>query len=131
VRIPNVSSPPPRSANLAQPADLVRALADWFGAELPPSMPREFVVASGADSERAIRTLAWMLRQPPPGDAGAAPPAVELYAKPDDRWEANEVANRCSDVAARLLSALDSFWSATSNSSPLPPLDRDLVGPAD
>lgn len=46
-------------------------------------------------------------------------PAVELYRKPDDRWEANEIANRCPSVAERLLAALDGAGA--------PLLDDDLT----
>jgi hypothetical protein len=28
---------------------------------------------------------------------------IELYAKPDDRWEANEVADRCPGVVDEML----------------------------
>jgi hypothetical protein len=71
-----------------------------------------------------------MLRQPPQHELSTAPSIAELYAKPDDRWEANDVASRCPDVAARLLSVLDGLHSATGNASAGPPLDRDLVIPA-
>jgi hypothetical protein len=49
--------------------------------------------------DRALRTPAWLLRTPDEGPA-------ELYAKPGDRWEVNEVANLCPEVAAGLQAAL-------------------------
>ena len=124
-RMPGASSPSPRFSKLTEPADLVATLAHWFGVEAPAPPARDFVVASGSDGERAIRTLAWMLRQPPQQDSIAPPPNAELYAKPDDRWEANEVASLCPDVAARLLAALDSAQASTA----APPLDPDLLMP--
>jgi arylsulfatase A-like enzyme len=145
VRIPGVNPPPSRSPQLAQPVDIAATLLDWF--EHSP-LPREqgavgafsvveprsgdsarpYVIALGGHGERVIRTSAWMLRQAPtdggfsesPGTAG-----LELYVKPDDRWEANEVAARCPDVAARLLAALE---RAALNDSP-EPLDKDLFIP--
>jgi hypothetical protein len=52
---------------------------------------------------------------------------TQLYVKPDDRWEANEVADRCPDVTERLLAALDQL-------SPGPTIapagwDADLLEP--
>jgi arylsulfatase A-like enzyme len=124
VRTPGASSPPPRISNLTQPVDLVSTLAHWFGLESPAPPARDFIVASSAAGERAIRTPAWLLRQPPRQNS-ETPPSVELYVKPDDRWEANEVADRCPDVAARALAALDA-----AQSSPVSPtLDPDLLTP--
>jgi arylsulfatase A-like enzyme len=134
VHTPGDEAPPPRSAELMQPADLQSLLLNWFNPPAPanPSTPpRQFVTASNQSGERMIRTPAWMLRQLPPtvSESGEQPPppAVELYAKPDDRWEANEVADRCPDVAERLLAVLD---AASANNKPpaeIPPLDDDLV----
>ena len=45
-------------------------------------------VAVAASGERALLTHEWLLRQPPDGDP-------QLFAKPDDRWEHNDVARRC------------------------------------
>jgi arylsulfatase A-like enzyme len=126
IRVPGVNSPPPRVANLTQPADLVATLAHWFGLESSAPPARHYVVASSSTGERAIRSPAWMLRQPPRHDLDTSAPSLELYAKPDDRWEANEVASRCPDVAARLLAVLDSAQSSAG----APPLDPDLLTPA-
>ena len=54
---------------------------------------RDRLLLSSPDAETAIRTPAWYLRQSDP---------PELFAKPDDRWEVNDVANRCHDVVDRL-----------------------------
>jgi arylsulfatase A-like enzyme len=125
VRRPAAPHPPPRSPQLALPIDLAATLVDWFdlpssGAAphaasllsselaLPAPSRRQYVVARGKHEERAVRTAAWMLRQAPLAPSGGddAPPAVELYAKPDDRWEANEVASRAPEIAARLLAVV-------------------------
>jgi arylsulfatase A-like enzyme len=126
IRTPGAQAPPPRSANFSQPSDLVATLAAWFGLESPAAPSRDFVVASSCDGERAIRTPAWMLRQPPQQDSNAQAPVAELYVKPDDRWEANEVASRVPEVAARLLAALDKVQSGADSF----PLDEDLLIPA-
>jgi hypothetical protein len=41
-----------------------------------------------------------------------------LFAKPDDRWEANEVASRCPDAVEQLDAALDEFRRATQSAHP-------------
>jgi hypothetical protein len=45
--------------------------------------------------ETALRTPEWHLIVSPAA-------ALRLYVKPDDRWELNEVADRCHDVAELL-----------------------------
>ena len=75
-------------------------------------------IASGA--ERAIRTPAWYLR------AGEEP---ELFAKPDDRWEVNDVASRCPEVVEGLQEALRQYEQAMSAGTvpELPPLGEILL----
>ena len=58
-----------------------------------------------AGAERAIRTPAWHFR------GGDEP---ELFAKPDDRWEVNNVATRCPDVVEGLQEALRQYEGAIS-----------------
>jgi hypothetical protein len=41
-------------------------------------------------------------------DASANAPA-ELYVRPDDRWEMNDVAKLCPEVTERLTRDLDEF----------------------
>jgi hypothetical protein len=122
---------PPRSANLMQPVDLQSSLLTWFGISPPKFVPaqRQFVISSSADGERIIRTPAWMLRQTPAKTAAdpGGPPALELYAKPDDRWEANEIANRCPDVAERLLAVLEMASASNNQPMEIPPFDDDLL----
>jgi arylsulfatase A-like enzyme len=58
-----------------------------------------------ARSERTIRTPAWMLRESRAPDGQR----YELFAKPDDRWEANEVSSRCCEAVELLAAELDRF----------------------
>jgi hypothetical protein len=51
-------------------------------------------VISSETGERLIRTRAWQL------NVGES---TELYVKPDDRWEANDVASRCGEVVELML----------------------------
>ena len=71
---------------------------------------------------QALRTPAWLLVRRHDGRR-------ELYAKPDDRWEANEVANRCPEAVEQLDAALDEFQRVTQSSHPaqLSPLSTLLL----
>ena len=72
--------------------------------------------------EAAIRTESWHLRVP--GD-GAAP---ELFVKPDDRFEKNEVADRCPEIVSGLVDALQVARQLPPESPPatLAPLADEL-----
>jgi arylsulfatase A-like enzyme len=61
-----------------------------------------------ADGQRAIRTPAWFLRQ----SLADGETRHELFAKPDDRWEANEVSSRGGDIVELLAAELDRFEQA-------------------
>ena len=63
------------------------------------------VAYAASDRQRAIRTPAWFLRE----SLSDASPRRELFAKPDDHWEANEVSSRCADVMELLAAELDRF----------------------
>jgi len=122
------ATPLPRSDALWQPADVGATLGDWFhldrsamqpdGVSLLPHLKnqpcddRELAVAAGPD-ELAIRTSSWMLRQ-----SGAN--TCQLYSKPDDRWEHNDVAGLCPDIVDELRQALADVEAARDSDQPLP-----------
>ncbi|MCA9166858.1 MAG: hypothetical protein KDB23_04295 [Planctomycetales bacterium] len=112
-----------RSQTIVQLTDVRATLAHWLlpaGGDPPGGLlarvdgesaivtdevPR--LAISRAGEERAIRTSAWHVcykQQPPTYDAGDATAGGasdwQLYLKPDDRWEVNDVADRCPDVLA-------------------------------
>jgi arylsulfatase A-like enzyme len=134
LRFPDGLGAASRSQALVEPADLWATLLDrWRIAGASPTgqslMPlvreepvatRDRLVVVGTGQERAIRTPAWYLRK-------AEPP--ELYAKPDDLWEVNNVSNRCQEVVDCLLDATDQFEQAiySGNVADLPPLNGVLV----
>jgi len=113
MRLPGAAGAMARCQALVQPADLNATLLDWFGTASDPApggghslLPlvagksssvrdRAFTTAGG---ERSIRTADWFLR---------SADVDELFAKPDDRWDANEVADRCQDVVERLRTELE------------------------
>ncbi|HEY1066347.1 MAG TPA: sulfatase-like hydrolase/transferase, partial [Pirellulales bacterium] len=90
------------------------------------------------DREYAIRTPAWHLQQPramletveenpsKPFDMDDAR-GCRLFAKPDDRWEVNDVAGRARHVVEKLLPLAADMRSAlrTGDLDP-PPLDESL-----
>ncbi len=69
---------------------------------------RDALVATSQLGHRAIRTCEWCLRQ----DSSTAP-SSELFVRPDDRWEANDVAKLCPDVVEALSKTMDEMLSTT------------------
>jgi arylsulfatase A-like enzyme len=130
MRFPDELGKLARTQALVQPADLPGTLIEALALGEAPSMLRASsllrLLRGEVDSmrdrlisvgphDRAVRTAAWHLRQPITG-------AQELYAKPSDRWEVNEVANLLPEIAAGLAAILnDSSQSETANPpAPLP-----------
>jgi hypothetical protein len=67
-----------------------------------------------------MRTPAWYLR------AGGQP---QLFVKPDDRWEINDVVSRCPGIVEGLQTALTQYELAlpAARISQLPPLSPALL----
>jgi hypothetical protein len=112
MRFPNAAGAAVRSQALVEPADLWATLLDWWEVDAPasptgqsllplvrqqPGVLRDRLCIQGVGTQRAIRTPAWYLR------AAAEP---ELFAKPSDRWETNNVSTRCQEVVECLQDAL-------------------------
>jgi hypothetical protein len=110
--------------NLTQPCDLGPILLRWFeaseqdagsraivaGDDAIANAPRITAFSVGSQEELAVRTDSWALRRfVTKRPDGTEAPAVELFSKPDDRWEANEIANRCPEEAASLLAIAEDF----------------------
>jgi arylsulfatase A-like enzyme len=120
MRLPDPLATAARTQALVQPADLYPTLLDWYRVSAEPSagghslLPiirgdrdrvrdRACVVTDG---EQGIRTKAWYLRRAEQN---------HLFAKPDDRWEVNEVSDRCGDVPQLLTDALEHFARAAQS----------------
>jgi len=127
---------PARFAGLTQPADLAATLSDWFG--LKPTGDghsllaakhgqradwRQVVVAQDAGNQRVVRTPAWMLKEQLATDVRVLPP--QLYSKPDDRWEVNDVASRCQATVGSLLAVLAEHERRFAAALALQPFDLD------
>jgi arylsulfatase A-like enzyme len=116
----------PHSPTAASVMPLVRAPSETFplpsGREAGPFVGwrRDRLCAAGREGQRAIRTPAWYLR------TDLAP---ELFGKPDDRWEVNNVASRCAEVVERLQTALTEYelTLVSGRVSDLPPLADVLL----
>lgn len=138
LRFPDRLGATARSQALVEPADLWATLLDCYGAAADVDLPipsaatlmpivrqqtdaiRDRLCLSGNRHHRAIRTPAWYLRT-------AAQP--ELFTKPDDRWEVNNVAVRCPEVVQCLLDVLDQYEQTLCSGpvSALPPLSEVLL----
>jgi arylsulfatase A-like enzyme len=136
IRLPRDSHAGVRCQELVQPPDLCATLRDVL--QLPPaSEPRWGLslqplwapeppvwrdrAATTSPAAQALRTPAWLLVR-------RAEEQREVFAKPDDRWEVNEVANRCPEALEQLEKAWDEFREAAQSDlrAPLPPLS-DLL----
>ncbi len=141
------SVPVLRHSGLVQPADVGATLLEWLGVETATphgdgialssawneklKSSRSLAVTSGSDGELAIRTAAWMLRTTRQSQSQSPEDAAELYVKPDDRWEFNNVATRCPEVVEQLREELRRFKKCGGAGEPLShaPLNADLTIP--
>ena len=143
LRLPGAVEARRRVCALTQAVDLAPTLADWFQASLADVHGRSLLPLArgevesirpyayaalkvGPGIEYAIRTPEWAFLLPfppltPPAcggseggaDAGRAP---QLYVKPDDRWEVNNVLQHHLEFAEQLEQTLRDFVKATSPS---------------
>jgi arylsulfatase A-like enzyme len=141
VRLPEQGKVSRHVDALTQTVDLAPTLASLFGLALPEAhghvlLPlirgaaegvRPFACAGlqvGEGIEWAVRTSEWVFLhplQPHPEDAGRR---AQLYIKPDDRWEVNNVVQHHLDLADQLEQMLRTLVAATRQPGPLqvPPL---------
>ena len=147
MRFPGGLGATARSQALVEPSDLWATLLDWWQVPEAPQTPtarsliplvreevdcvrdRALVVTDGL--EQAIRTPAWYLRESGGAEEEAA--GVELFAKPDDRWEVNDVSDRCREVVDRLREVFAESERMLQDDQPgdLPPLEDILVNGED
>ena len=133
-----------RSQGLVQPADCCATLADWWElSDFARANEERLGIAAGRsvlpvlleeesnwrdrvlltlDDRLALRTSSWYLRVSGIGPGRLADDAVasplELFVKPDDRWEQNEISNRCETVAATLAELADEYRRAVRTGEP-------------
>jgi arylsulfatase A-like enzyme len=127
-----------RISALTQPVDLLPTIFDLFGLPVPESQGRSLLplmqgtagsvrdyacvgLQSGQTIEWTLRSPHWALLLPmrPPGHGSKLDP--ELYVKPDDRWEVNNVWHHHVVLADRLEKTLHGFVAATRGAGPFQP----------
>jgi arylsulfatase A-like enzyme len=126
LRLPRAAEGGRRISALAQSTDLFPTLLDVFDIAAPPchgyslsplargdvESVRSHVCCSlrlGDREDWALRTLEWGFLLPvaaPPDDAPRTP---QLYVKPDDRWEVNNVIQHHLELAERFEQTLREF----------------------
>lgn len=162
LRLPNGRGASDRTQALVQPPDLHATLLDWCGQpaarHASPAFGKSLlaIVEGGGEGvrdractiaspeERAIVTSAWSMRlgagasggsrgTRDRGPADATEAAVELFTKPDDWFEVNEVSDRCGEVATEMEQAFLQFEQASQTAAPveLPPLPQALASGLD
>ncbi len=132
-----------RVTALTQPVDLAPTLADVFEVELPSAhgyslvpllqgdaeQVRDYAVAGnrlGNEAEWCLRTLDRSLLLPAPRAGAADARSTQLYVKPDDRGEVNNVVQHEPELIERLEKTLRAFVTASCQPGALavPPLEE-------
>jgi arylsulfatase A-like enzyme len=136
VRLPDRANAAARTQSLVEPADLWASLWQLLKLGTRPHSPtaiswlpllgreesaprHDRLCMAGMKNERAIRTPAWFLREAGEG---------ELFVKPDDRWEVNNVSNRCLEIVESLQQARVHYEQTLHSGQigDLPPLEEIL-----
>jgi arylsulfatase A-like enzyme len=130
IRWPGGAEPGLRLAGLTQPVDFLPTLLDLFGLPVPEvhgtsllpllrgekEAVRPYACAGlqiGGAIEWALRTPDWAFLLPVRPAEGDPPRASQLYVKPDDRWEVNNVYQHHLELAEHFEQVLHAFVAAT------------------
>jgi arylsulfatase A-like enzyme len=138
-----------RISALTQPVDLLPTLLEAFDIPVPAGVQgrslwplvrgeAEQVRSYACSGERfpgavqlALRTPEWAFLLPVAEGPAGPPGRPQLYVKPDDRWEVNDVLQHHLDLAEHLEQVLRGFVEATRRPGPLePPQLRDIEAEA-
>jgi arylsulfatase A-like enzyme len=136
IRWPGGAEPGLRLAALTQPVDLLPTLLDLFGLPVPevhgfsllPLVRGEkeavhpYACAGlqiGGAIEWALRSPDWAFLLPVRPEESDPPRASQLYAKPDDRWEVNNVRQHHLELAEHFEQVLHGFVAAARRPGPL------------
>jgi arylsulfatase A-like enzyme len=125
IRFPDGCGRLARESQLTTHIDILPTLLHWIGGSaavecdrfdglsvlqpadgvLPSS--RDTLLSVAANSEYAIRSAKWCLRGSGLRTSGAAAEveSPELFVRPDDRWEANDISKLCPDAVEELRAA--------------------------
>jgi arylsulfatase A-like enzyme len=83
----------------------------YAGTQSARAQARNELIAM-SDGHRSVRTADWCLRQDMTMRNDEL--VAELYVRPDDRWEANDVAKLCPDVVDELTTRLNDLTAEAS-----------------
>ncbi len=131
-----------RSPSLVTPADIGPTIEEALGFEpnesldqrslVPillgePTGAREYIVSGLNDEEYAIRTTPWKLILPVANRSDERP--RQLYSKPEDRFEVNDLEPQKSDIADHLELQIWRYLDARRRGTieSLPPLRKDIL----
>jgi Sulfatase len=141
VRRPGGAAAGRRVAALTQTVDLMPTLLEAFGVAAPPvhgrslwpllhgapQQARPYACSGlllGGDAELALRSPPWAFLLRLGGAEGTRQP--QLYVKPDDRWEVNDVRQHHLELCEHFEQVLRGFVAATRRPGPVqPPELRD------
>lgn len=114
-----------RRQSLVQPVDLPATLCDWFGVEaaaisreghslLPvvrgeQETVREHAFLGNGRTRCGIRTGEFYVIRPASETESGEPAEPELYAKPEDLWDAHDSSAQSPEVVDELTATLDAF----------------------
>lgn len=141
IRQPGARDGLARVQGLAQLGDLLPTILNHFGLAPHHLAGRNLLsdadqghshVLCCLDDQRSLRTTHWSLRyhlpqsQAPLETVERDQIVTELFVKPDDRWEINNVADRCPNVAELGLATALEIEKAHQHQSPPPPLPEEL-----
>jgi arylsulfatase A-like enzyme len=139
VRLPNHAQAGRRVRALTQPVDLLPTLLAAFDADVSPELHghsllplargqvervRDYVCSGLAGGDRldwALRTPQWTYLLPVRQAVDDPPRSPQLYVKPDDRWEVNNLLQHHLDLADGLEQTLRAFVDAAQKPGVLAP----------
>jgi arylsulfatase A-like enzyme len=129
VRLPNADKAGLRIGALTQPVDVAPTVTEYLGLPPPPLPGRSLLplirqeIAElrphafsgeriGDSVELSLRTLEWAYLLPMAKPADDPPRFPQLYVKPDDRWEVNDVSQHHPELVEQLDKKLREFVAA-------------------
>lgn len=144
IRLPGDAEAGRRVNALTQPTDLLPTVLDWLKIPVPEVHGHSLLPLLRGDVEQlrpyacaglevdgavewGLRTPEWWFLLPVWLEPGDRPRAAQLYVKPDDRWEQNNVLQHYLELTEHLEQTLRGFAEATRQPGPLrPPELRDI-----
>jgi arylsulfatase A-like enzyme len=137
IRLPGGAGAGRRIGALTQPVDLLPTLLEEFSLPAPTAVHGHSLrplmhggaervrayactgLQQGGAVEWALRTPAWGFILTVPCAKDEPPRQPQLYVKPDDRWEVNNVVQHYLELAEHMEQTLRAFVAATEKPGPL------------